>query len=82
MTDRIADDFDRGFNAITNPRKALEFPTHLVRYSHIFPPIPIREYDVMAYLDGYEEDGIKGWGETEAIALKDLKTQWDENHQP
>jgi hypothetical protein len=39
---------------------------------HVFPPIPDRQFDWCAYFDG-EEEGLQGWGPTEAEALEDLK---------
>ena len=46
--------------------------------SNVCPPIPWRKFDWCAYLDGDEEGGIRGWGETEAIAIADLEWQQDE----
>jgi hypothetical protein len=40
--------------------------------SHIYPPIPIREFDWIAYRDGSEESGPFGHGPTEALAVQDL----------
>jgi len=42
--------------------------------SHIFPPIPDRSYDWLAYYDG-NEDGPKGWGKTADEAVRDLQEQ-------
>jgi hypothetical protein len=44
---------------------------------HVFPPMPVRTLDWLAYQYGYE-DGLKGWGETEEEAIADLKQQIDE----
>lgn len=44
---------------------------------HIFPPIPDRSHDWMAYLDDTDGDGPQGWGTTEAEAIADLKEQED-----
>lgn len=41
------------------------------RYVH--PPIAIRSMDWCAWIDGREEDGPTGYGETEAEAIADLK---------
>ena len=38
----------------------------------IYPPIPIRCFDWVAYFDGYEESGLCEHGETEAIAIERL----------
>ena len=44
----------------------------------VFPPIPMPNFDWCAYLDGREEAGPIGWGETEAEALADLDRQLEE----
>lgn len=41
--------------------------------SFVYPPIPIRQFDWCAYLDGTEEEGPYGWGKTEAEAILDLE---------
>jgi Uncharacterized conserved protein len=43
--------------------------------SHVFPPIPIRTRDWMAYIDGLEEEGTHGYGATEEEAINDLKIE-------
>jgi len=47
---------------------------------NIFPPIPVRCYDWLAYIDG-DEEGLKGFGATEAEAVADLNGQIDEQRQ-
>jgi hypothetical protein len=44
---------------------------------HVLPPIPTRNFDWCAYWDGWEEEGNYGWGETEELAIHDLKTNYD-----
>lgn len=39
---------------------------------HIYPPIPIRDFDWMAYHGGEEERGEYGYGRTEGEAIVDL----------
>lgn len=39
--------------------------------SHVFPPIPLRQFDWCAYFDG-DEEGPQGWGGTEDAAIVDL----------
>ena len=39
----------------------------------VFPPIPTNKFDWAAYYDGFEE-GCYGWGETEELAIIDLKS--------
>lgn len=45
--------------------------------SHIFPPIPVRDFDWCAHYDGEEEAGNYGYGHTEAEAIQDFI----DNHQ-
>lgn len=39
----------------------------------VYPPIPIRNYDWSATLDGYEGGDPIGYGKTEQEAIDDLK---------
>lgn len=41
--------------------------------SYEFPPIPDRRFDWMAYREGDEEGGPRGWGATGAAAIADLE---------
>ena len=43
-----------------------------IKTSYVFPPIPMRQFDWCAYMDGREEAGPYGWGRTEEEAVKDL----------
>ena len=43
----------------------------------IYPPIPDRSNDWMAYLEGDEEEGVRGWGETKFAAIDDLLANLD-----
>lgn len=38
----------------------------------VFPPIPDRRWDWIAYYEGREEDGRYGYGATEAEAIADF----------
>ena len=49
-------------------------PKWIIITNNIRPPIPIREYDWRAHLDGEEEKMQYGYGETEAEAVLDLVT--------
>lgn len=40
--------------------------------SPVFPPIPMRRFDWCAYIDGEEERGKYGYGETQQAALDEL----------
>jgi hypothetical protein len=40
--------------------------------SFVYPPIPTRNSDWCAYIDGTEESGRYGWGATEQEAIEDL----------
>jgi hypothetical protein len=44
--------------------------------SHIYPPIPVRDFDWAAHYD--DPEGPSGWGKTEQAAINDLV----ENHPP
>jgi hypothetical protein len=52
-------------------------PARKIVTVNVYPPIPIRTMDWVAYWDGDEEMGPRGWGKTEAEAIADL-----ENHDP
>jgi hypothetical protein len=39
---------------------------------NICPPIPLRQFDWRAFLEGEEETGRHGYGPTEAEAISDL----------
>ena len=41
--------------------------------NHVFPPIPDRRFDWLAYHDGDGEFGPVGYGRTEEEAIRDLK---------
>jgi len=45
---------------------------------YVFPPIPDRCYDWIAYIDGDEEKREYGWGKTEAEAIQDWRDQYGE----
>lgn len=49
----------------------------LILTGHAYPPIPVRQLDWMAYYDGHEE-GPTGWGATEADAINDLVSNYEE----
>ena len=55
-----------------------------IRTEHIFPPIPIRQFDWCAYdddtYDGAPDAGpqIVGHGATEKEAVEDFMEQWNE----
>lgn len=50
----------------------------LVKTEHVLPPIPDRTNDWRAWVDGFEEDGPCGWGETEEKAIAKLRVAFDE----
>ena len=43
-----------------------------------YPPIPKRDWDWAAYLDGYEPGDPVGYGRTEEAAITDLKEQLED----
>jgi len=50
-----------------------------IKTSFVYPPIPSRDSDWMAYLDGHEENTrLQGWGRTEAEAIAELKERIEE----
>lgn len=42
---------------------------------YVRPAIPVRGLDWCAFIDGQEEKGPYGWGDTEAEAIENLKEQ-------
>jgi hypothetical protein len=51
---------------------------HLVM-KHVFPPIPIRDFDWCAYLaDEVEDSSTYGWGRTPEEAAENWKEQRDD----
>lgn len=48
--------------------------------SHVYPPIPVRDYDWIAYVDGDEEAGRYGEGATEAEAIADFMDTYAEHY--
>jgi hypothetical protein len=48
--------------------------------SNIFPPIPDRRFDWIAYYEGEEEAGSYGYGSTEAEAIADFNENYREDH--
>jgi hypothetical protein len=56
-----------------------------VNIHFVYPPIPLRQFDWCATFDDDEpnDDGqmLAGYGKTEAEALEDLLTTWEDLHQ-
>jgi hypothetical protein len=50
-----------------------------IKTVHEYPPIPIRDFDWCAYLDGEEERGEYGYGRTEAEAIADFLENYGED---
>lgn len=48
-----------------------------IKTEFVYPPIPIRSQDWIAYFDGREEEGPYGSGETEQAAIEDLIENWE-----
>ena len=46
--------------------------------SHVYPPIPVRNFDWSAYYEGDEEAGQYGYGATEAEAIADFIENYQE----
>lgn len=49
---------------------------------HEYPPIPSRNHDWCAYIDGEEEEGNYGWGRTEAQAVVDMAIKMADQDNP
>jgi hypothetical protein len=49
--------------------------------SFVYPPIPVRDFDWTATLDGYEPGELVGTGKTEKEAIDDLLEQLDEREE-
>ena len=47
--------------------------------SHVNPPIPERNHDYCAYIDGEEERRRQGWGRTPAEALRDFLDNYEDD---
>jgi len=40
---------------------------------YVYPPIPVRIFDYVAYYDGCEEEGPYGYGRTKQEAIDELR---------
>jgi hypothetical protein len=51
-----------------------------IKTMHVYPPIPIRVFDWVAFFEDEEgdEDGLRGWGYTEEEAIAALMEMTDE----
>lgn len=52
-----------------------------IKTTHVYPPIPIRDFDWCAFFEDEEfnfDDGLRGWGKTEKEAIDALWEQVDE----
>ncbi len=50
-----------------------------IKTSFIYPPIPNRNFDWHAYVDGHEENTrLQGWGSTKEAAIAYLKERIEE----
>ena len=49
-----------------------------IKTSFVNPPIPIRDFDWVAWIDG-EEEGFRGHGKTEQEALDELHSELAEH---
>ena len=43
-----------------------------------YPPVPVRSWDWLAYVDGREERGPQGWGSTREKAVSALLAELEE----
>ena len=49
-----------------------------IKTSYIYPPIPSRDFDWCAYIDGREESGLQGYGRTAEAAIAELMERIEE----
>ena len=54
------------------PLDAEHYTGNRIRTSFVNPPIPIRHFDWVAWIDGDEETGLAGNGKTEQEAINEL----------
>jgi hypothetical protein len=54
------------------PLDAEHFTGNRIRTSFVNPPLPIRHFDWVAWIDGDEETGLAGNGKTEQEAIDEL----------
>ena len=45
--------------------------------TYLFPPIPLRNFDWHATIEGHEGEGLHAFGRTEQEAIENLKEQLD-----
>jgi hypothetical protein len=46
--------------------------TRIIRTEHVYPPIPVRQFDWRAVFDGYEPGDVMGCDKTREEAIADL----------
>ena len=57
----------------------MNFQSMVIKLEYVYPPIPDRRHDWLAYPDGYEEDTtLQGWGKTPIEALRELADRLEE----
>jgi hypothetical protein len=54
--------------------------SHKILTNHVFPPVPVRQFDWAAVFEGYEPGAHVGYGRTEQDAIDDLKQQWNDDN--
>ena len=74
--DKIVDVMDKAINDLNliNSKSKMRNPDGIIT-EHIYPPIPIRNYDWSAIRDDYDEGDLVGYGRTEQAAKDDLIQQ-------
>jgi hypothetical protein len=51
----------------------------MIKTAYIYPPIPSRNFDWQAWIDGREENSwLQGYGPTEEAAIAELKERIEE----
>ena len=74
--DKIVDIMDNAINDLNmiNSKGKMRNPDGIIT-EHIYPPIPIRNYDWSAIRADYDEGDLIGYGRTEQEAIDNLKEQ-------
>ena len=57
----------------------MNFQSMVIKLEFVYPPIPDRRHDWLAYPDGEEENtALQGWGNTPTQALRELADRLEE----
>lgn len=62
------------------PAGGADHPIPHIKTVCVYPPIPDRRFDWIAYFDGEEEAGDYGYGATEQAAIADFIENYADDH--